>query len=352
MLGRRKLTEAILAWYDRHRRDLPWRAKMGSTADPYAVWLSEIMLQQTTVAAVKPFYAAFLQRWPTVSALAAAPLDDVLKLWAGLGYYSRARNLHACAQLVETEHGGVFPAREEQLRRLPGVGAYTAAAVAAIAFDQRAVVVDGNVERVMARLEAVDTPLPRAKSALRTAMDGITPTARCGDFAQAVMDLGATICTPRKPACILCPLMAACKAAMQRQQERYPVKAPKAEVPQRSGAVFIVVRPDGALLVRQRPPKGLFGGMTEFPGTAWSPAFSPDSLELPPGIVGPLVRLGTVEHGLTHFTLTLHVFLAKADTGDLIGMRWADRVAIAGEALPTLMRKVHDVFLATRATSG
>ncbi|HEY2541333.1 MAG TPA: A/G-specific adenine glycosylase, partial [Stellaceae bacterium] len=203
----------LLAWYDRHRRDLPWRAPPGSTADPYRVWLSEIMLQQTTVVAVAPYFERFVTRWPDVAALAAASLDEVLQEWQGLGYYARARNLHACARVVVERHGGAFPAKPSQLRALPGIGDYTAAAIAAIAFDERVAAVDGNVERVTARLFAVGEPMPAAKERLRALAAALVPRPRSGDFAQAMMDLGATICTPRRPRCVLCPWRAACAAA-------------------------------------------------------------------------------------------------------------------------------------------
>ncbi|MCW6510155.1 A/G-specific adenine glycosylase [Lichenifustis flavocetrariae] len=335
---------ALLDWYDRHRRVLPWRSAPGAASDPYAVWLSEIMLQQTTVAAVKPYFAAFLAAWPTVRDLAAAPLDDILKAWAGLGYYSRARNLHACARAIVDQHGGRFPPDEVGLRSLPGIGPYTAAAIAAIAFGQRAVVVDGNVERVMARLCAVEEPLPAARPRLHAAMNRVTPQSRTGDFAQAVMDLGATICTPRSPACVLCPLIALCDARRLGLQADLPRKSKKAKVPQRGGAVFIVHRSDGCVLVRQRPPEGLFGGMTEFPSTPWTEQHDAEhSPTRPVGLEkleGPFVPVGTVEHGLTHFHLTLHVYAIRTDRQSFEGCRWIAVDALAGEALPTLMRKV------------
>ena len=329
----------LLAWYDRHRRDLPWRAKPGALSDPYAVWLSEIMLQQTTVAAVRPYYLTFLQRWPTVVALAAAPLDQILQAWAGLGYYSRARNLHACARAVVDMHGGHFPSSEAELRALPGIGAYTGAAIAAIAFGRRAVVVDGNVERVMARLFAIATPLPAARPAVREAMDAVTPEARAGDFAQAVMDLGATICTPRSPACIVCPLARRCAALKTGAPEALPRKVARRPVPVRKGAVFYVER-DTSVLIRNRPATGLFGGMAELPSTVWTEDFDLAACELPPGVAGPLTRIGAIEHGLTHFTLMLEVFRAEAADRQPEGHRWVEAGAVDAEALPTLMRKV------------
>ena len=332
--------DLLLAWYDRHRRDLPWRATPGGSVDPYAVWLSEIMLQQTTVAAVRAYYLRFLAQWPTVFALADAPLEAVLQAWAGLGYYSRARNLHACARVVVTRFGGRFPASETLLRELPGIGAYTAAAIAAIAFDQRAVVVDGNVERVMARLFAIETPLPAGRRAVHAAMDWATPQTRVGDFAQAVMDLGATICTPKSPACVICPLLVMCRGRQTGETTRYPVKLARKPVPLREGAIFVVERDDGAMLVRTRPAKGLFGGMTEFPGTEWSEQFPMSGWNPPAGIVEPGPELGVVEHGLTHFSLRLHVFRARASHPHPEGCRWSSADRIETEALPTLMRKV------------
>ena len=260
---------ALLDWYDRHRRVLPWRAAPGQRSDPYRVWLSEIMLQQTTVKAVGPYYARFLARWPNVRALAAAPLDDVLKAWAGLGYYARARNMHACARAVVERHDGEFPQSEAELRALPGIGAYTAAAIAAIAFGARATPVDGNIERVIARLYAIDTPLPAAKPEIFRLASALTPARRAGDFAQAMMDLGATICSPKRPACALCPWNENCAAHARGDAETFPRRLPKREGVLRRGAAFVVCRADGFLLVRTRPAKGLLGGMTEVPTTEW-----------------------------------------------------------------------------------
>src|SRR5262245_26596950 len=259
----------LLAWYDRHRRSLPWRARPGERPDPYRVWLSEIMLQQTTVKAVAPYFVRFLARWPTVQALAAAPLDDVLRLWAGLGYYARARHLHACAKVVVERYGGRFPASEVELGALPGIGPYTAAAIAAIAFDVPAAAVDGNVERVVARLFAIDQELP----AIRSLAERLSPAARAGDFAQALMDLGATLCTPKRPACALCPWMGACAARLRGDPETFPRKAPKVQGRLRRGAAFVAVRADGCVLLRSRPPKGLLGGMTEVPRNEWTHDF-------------------------------------------------------------------------------
>lgn len=330
----------LLAWYDRHRRTLPWRARPGEPSDPYRVWLSEIMLQQTTVAAVQPFYLRFLELWPDISSLAQAPLDAVLHAWAGLGYYSRARNLHACAQAVAKLPGAQFPDKEAALRALPGIGAYTAAAIAAIAFGRRAVVVDGNVERVMARLLAAETPIPAVRPCLRAAMDALTPADRAGDFAQATMDLGATVCTPKSPACMVCPIRSACRAVKTGHAATFPRRLARKAVPVREGAIFYVDRGDGHVLVRDRPPNGLFGGMTEFPGTAWSEDFDRDRIEMPAGVAGPIESIGPVHHGLTHFSLVLHVFRAKAATEQPPGNRWVHTSRLDCEALPTLMRKV------------
>ena len=336
----------LLAWYDRHRRVLPWRARGRAKADPYAVWLSEIMLQQTTVKTVGPYYAKFLTRWPTVQALAAAPLDDVLRAWAGLGYYARARNLHACARAVVERHGGVFPRELEALRALPGIGEYTAAAVGAIAFDLPAVPVDGNVERVVTRLFAIEEAMPAAKPEIKRLAASLLPPHRSGDFAQALMDLGATICSPKKPACALCPWSEPCIARARGDQETFPRKAPKREGKQRYGAAFVALRADGCVLLRQRPEKGLLGAMTEVPGSDWAHDFDlSTALDAAPRFRGKLQwrKLGgTVTHVFTHFPLRLTVYKAELPRGTPApkGARWAKVSGLAGEALPTLMRKV------------
>jgi A/G-specific adenine glycosylase len=334
--------DALLAWYDRHRRALPWRAAPGAASDPYAVWLSEIMLQQTTVAAVKPYFAAFLARWPTVEALAAAPVEEVMRAWAGLGYYSRARNLHACAAAVVARHGGRFPAEEAALRALPGLGPYTAAAVAAIAFGRSAVVIDGNVERVVARLYAIETPLPAAKPLIRARAAELTPERRAGDYAQAMMDLGATICTPKNPACAICPLSSPCAGRVSGDPARFPVKGPRAVRPMRRGAAFYILRADGAVLVRTRPAKGLLGGMTEIPGTPWSADFDPrGALRLAPVKARYRKLDNIVAHGFTHFELQLTIYAAGVEAGRPApdGCRWAAAASLDAEALPSLMRK-------------
>jgi A/G-specific adenine glycosylase len=334
---------ALLAWYDRHRRRLPWRAAPGERADAYRVWLSEIMLQQTTVKAVAPYYLRFLESWPDLHALAAAPLEDVLKAWAGRGYYARARNLHACAVAVVERHAGRFPDSEAALRALPGIGAYTAAAIAAIAFDRRAAAVDGNVERVIARLYAIEQMLPAAKSSIGARAEALVPARRAGDFAQALMDLGATLCTPKKPACALCPWTAACEARRRGDPESFPRKAPKLTARMRYGASFVVIRADDLVLVRSRPAKGLLGGMTEVPSTAWTHDFDEAGALAQAPLKARWRRLpGVVEHGFTHFPLQQAVYAARvpARTRAPAGMRWVALSDLRGEALPNVMRKV------------
>jgi A/G-specific adenine glycosylase len=343
---------SLLAWYDHHRRRLPWRALPGEAVDPYRVWLSEIMLQQTTVTAVAPYYAKFLARFPSVHALAAADIEDVRKLWAGLGYYARAHRLHACAQAVVARHGGIFPGTEEDLLALPGIGPYTAAAVAAIAFDRPASPVDGNVERVVARLHAVEEELPAAKPAIRALAGELRPAQRPGDFAQAMMDLGATICTPKNPACALCPFTVPCAARRRGDAETFPRKAKKREGRLRRGAAFVALRADGHLLVRSRPAKGLLGGMTEVPTTAFLADFDEEgALAQAPGFARPRGRMGktrwrrlagVVTHVFTHFPLELAVYRTQVPktAGAPDGMRWIAQGDIAGAALPRLMRKV------------
>ena len=334
--------QELLRWYDRHRRDLPWRARPGEEADPYRVWLSEIMLQQTTVSAVRPFYERFLTRFPTLASLAAAPAEAVMQAWAGLGYYSRARNLHACAKAVAAEHGGRFPRSEEELRRLPGIGAYTAAAVAAIAFGERAAAVDGNVERVIARLDALEEPLPGAKTAIRRWVAELVPD-RPGDFAQALMDLGATICTPKRPACGLCPWMAPCRARAAGLQETFPRKERKREGELRRGAAFLALRSDDAILLGTRPPKGLLGGMAEVPTSAWAADYDPARAVLDAPLEASWKRLpGLVRHTFTHFPLELTVYFARVGrtTPAPQGLRWTARADLGEEALPGVMRKV------------
>jgi A/G-specific adenine glycosylase len=349
----------LLEWYDRHRRALPWRAAAGERSDPYRVWLSEIMLQQTTVKAVGPYFEKFLARWGDVASLAHASLDDILKLWAGLGYYSRARNLHACAVAIMRDHGGVFPDTEEALRTLPGIGPYTAAAIAAIAFNRHTMPVDGNIERVVARLFGVEEPLPRAKPLIRQlAASLLGPScagdvkaragdvrARAGDSAQALMDLGASLCAPKRPACALCPLNDGCVARTRGDQETFPRKAPKKTGALRRGAAFVVRRGD-ELLLRTRPEKGLLGGMSEVPTSDWRAAQDDQAALQQAPTLGTIVRwhrkAGVVSHVFTHFPLELVVYTARvaARTHAPDGTRWVPIDALKDEALPNVMRKV------------
>jgi A/G-specific adenine glycosylase len=335
----------LLGWYDRHRRRLPWRPPAGERADPYRVWLSEIMLQQTGAKTVGPYFEKFLARWPDVVSLGRASLDDVLRMWAGLGYYSRARNLHACAVVVLRDHGGIFPDTEEGLRALPGIGPYTAAAIAAIAFDRRTMPVDGNIERVVSRLFAVEEALPQAKPLIQELATTLLGPSRAGDSAQALMDLGSSICTPKRPACALCPLNDDCMARARGDQETFPRKAPKKAGTLRQGAAFVVTRGD-ELLVRTRPEKGLLGGMTEVPTSDWLAGqdgkVALKQAPLLKGVARWHRKAGVVTHVFTHFPLELVVYTAEvaARTRPPEGMRWVPVATLAEEALPNVMRKV------------
>jgi len=342
----------LLDWYDRHRRRLPWRPLQGEKADPYRVWLSEIMLQQTGVKTVGPYFEKFLARWPGIDALGRASLDDVLRMWAGLGYYSRARNLHACAVAVLRDHGGVFPDTEQDLQALPGIGPYTAAAIAAIAFGRRTMPVDGNIERVVSRLFATEEPLPQAKPLIRQLAATLLGDSRAGDVksragdsAQALMDLGSSICTPKKPACALCPLNDGCAARSRGDQETYPRKAAKKTGALRRGAAFVVTRGD-ELLVCTRIENGLLGGMTEVPGSSWLAAQDDKAaLQQAPvlsGVVRWRRKAGIVTHVFTHFPLELVVYTADvpARARAPAGMRWVPVATLKDEALPNVMRKV------------
>ncbi len=346
------LAARLLAWYDRHRRRLPWRAEPGERPDPYRVWLSEIMLQQTTVPAAAPYYLRFTQRWPTVEALAAVPLEEVLTEWAGLGYYARARNLHRCARAIVAEHGGRFPDRAEELAGLPGIGAYTAGAIAAIAFNRPAVALDGNAERVLARLFEIRRPLPRAKPELRAAAEALVPEHRPGDFAQALMDLGATVCTPLKPRCMVCPWREPCRARAAGDPESLPVKASRAPRPLRRGVAFWAMREDGALFLRRRAERGLLGGMAEVPSTSWRAAAwtVEEALAAAPFAAEWRALPGGVQHVFTHFRLELSVLVAKAPKGARSGEGyWCPLDRLADEPLPSLMRKVVEHGLAGSA---
>ena len=340
------LSNDLLDWYDCNARAMPWRVgpadrAAGVMPDPYRVWLSEVMLQQTTVAAVRDYFTRFTTRWPTVQALAAAPDDQVMGEWAGLGYYARARNLLKCARVVADDYGGAFPDTYDALLKLPGIGPYTAAAIAAIAFDRPETVLDGNVERVMARLHDIHEPLPGSKPILKNKAAALTPNTRPGDYAQAVMDLGATICTPKSPACGICPLRDPCQSRAAGTQTDLPRKTPKKPKPTRYGHVYIALREDGALLLERRPDTGLLGGMLGWPGSDWSdapvgaPPFAADWQEL----------AGEVRHTFTHFHLILRVWTAPLPAGPHPqGLIVLEKHAFRPSDLPTVMRKAHDLW--------
>ncbi len=335
------LAPLLLAWYDRHRRDLPWRAAPGVSPDPYRVWLSEIMLQQTTVAAVAGYFRRFIARWPTIADLAAASLDDVLKEWAGLGYYARARKLHQCAVTVAGDLGGRFPTDEGALMALPGIGPYTAGAIAAIAFDRPVAAVDGNVERVIARLYAIETPLPGAKPEIRARAASLVPAERPGDFAQGLMDLGATVCAPKRANCLICPLSRLCQARARGMADLLPRREPRKARPLRHGIAFVVQREDGAVLLRRRPEKGLLGGMMEVPSGPWRE--DPETAADPAPIAADWQPLGVaVEHTFTHFHLVMRVMRARVrlDAEAPEDARFVPLDRLGEEALPSLMRKV------------
>ena len=337
------LSGVLLDWYDRHARSMPWRVppdqkKAGVKPDPYRVWLSEVMLQQTTVATVRDYFRRFTDRWPTVGDLAAAADAEVMGEWAGLGYYARARNLLACARAVMRDHGGVFPATREGLLTLPGIGPYTASAIAAIAHDESATVVDGNVERVMARLWRVEEPLPGAKAALTRLAERLTPLARPGDYAQAVMDLGATICTPRNPACGICPWRDPCQARAEGVQATLPRKVEKAAKPVRQGVIWLARREDGAWLVERRAERGLLGGMLGFPGSDWDGA---GGLE---PVAADWQEVGEVRHTFTHFHLILRCRVARVGMdADALRGNFVPSGEFRPGDLPTVMRKAFDL---------
>jgi A/G-specific adenine glycosylase len=333
-------TAALLDWYDRHRRALPWRALPGERVDPYRVWLSEIMLQQTTVESVKPYFAKFLAKWPDVGALAAAEDQALLAAWAGLGYYARARNLIACARVIARDHDGRFPQTEEGLRALPGIGAYTAAAIAAIAFGEPAVVIDGNIERVITRLAALSTPLPAAKPAIRAVLEPMVPPDRPGDFAQALMDLGSGICTPRSPNCLLCPLQGACLGAKAGNPTDYPVKIKKKAKPVKFGTAYVIFDAAGRILLGTRADKGLLARMAEVPNSGWAEGEAP--VAHPPLKAAWTALNAPVIHVFTHFELRMSVQLARLTTSPPApeGLRWVPIADLDGEPLPTLFRKI------------
>lgn len=345
-----RFQKQLLDWYDRHQRVLPWRAVAGRRPDPYHVWLSEIMLQQTTVVTVGPYFNKFLKLWPTVKKLAEADLDDVLAAWAGLGYYARARNLHKCAQSVVGDHGGKFPCDEESLLSLPGIGPYTAAAIASIAFDRPAVAVDGNVERVVSRIFAIEEPLPLSKGAIRAGAAALAEgVSRPGDFTQAFMELGATVCTPRKPKCSLCPWRQDCRARAAGIAEELPRKLPKAAKPQRIGRVFWITNAKGDFLIEKRTGKGLYEGLYQLPTTEWR-----DRKEMPaPDLPGlKQVRLSdagaSVRHSFTHFDLVLDIWTGKSARAAGPGQVWVSPKNMDKYALPTLMKKAALLCLGDR----
>ena len=340
---------ALLAWYDAERRHLPWRYGPRKKADPYRVWLSEIMLQQTTVKAVMPFFEKFTARWPKVADLAAAAEEDILQMWAGLGYYSRARNLKKCADAVMRDHGGAFPSTEAALETLPGIGPYTAAAIAAIAFGEKATPVDGNVERVVSRLFAVRTPLPLAKPEIKHLAATLTPGRRAGDFAQAMMDLGSGICTPKRPSCLMCPLQQDCAANAHGDADMLPLKLPKGVRPTRRAIAFVVQREDGCVLLRKRAEAGLLGSMMEVPSTAWGDTLPSrkEAMRNAPVSAQWWPVPGEVVHVFTHFRLEMTVYRAivREDASltlwaDQERCRWVKRRDLHGQALPSVMKKI------------
>ena len=340
------LAARLLDWYDRHRRVLPWRAPAGKRADPYRIWLSEIMLQQTTVQAVAGYYRKFLERWPDVRGLAAAKQDDVLAAWAGLGYYARARNLHAAAKVVAQQMGGKFPGTAEGLRVLPGIGGYTAGAIAAIAYDEKQAAMDANAERVVARLYAVEIPMPKAKAELHDRGMALVP-ARAGDFAQALMDLGSAICTPKRPACENCPWTDDCRARQRGIQESLPVKAPKALRPLKRGAAFVARDSKGTVLLVKRPDKGLLASMLEPPLGAWTEKFPSSALAIrqAPFPASWKKRAGLVRHGFTHFELEIEVYRADIAKRPKFPGEWIASEKLGEVALPTVMRKIVEYAL-------
>jgi len=343
------LSEILLSWYDVHARSMPWRVspndrKNGITPDPYRIWMSEVMLQQTTVAAVKTYFLEFTTRWPTVSDLAAADDAGVMGAWAGLGYYARARNLLKCARVVANDLDGMFPTTYDELLALPGIGPYTASAISSIAYDLPETVVDGNVERVISRLYDVHVPLPTSKPELTDLAKTLTPDARAGDYAQAIMDLGATICTPRNPACGICPWRDPCAARLAGTQAELPKKLPKKQKPTRYGFAYVVQRADGAYLLETRPEKGLLGGMLGWPGSEWSET----PTAAPPMNAEWKEVQGEALHTFTHFHLRLKVFKADVEQNATPQLgTFVDKHKFKPTDLPTVMRKVFNLTKAT-----
>ncbi len=344
----------VLAWWDRHRRSFPWRAAPGERADPYRVWLSEVLLQQTVARTAVPYFERFVALWPRVEDLAAAPLEEVMRAFAGLGYYSRARNLHACARQI-AQRGGAFPQDEAVLRALPGVGAYTAAAIAAIAFNRHASPVDGNIARIMTRLHAIDAPIAKARATIAAAAAALTPADRPGDFAQALMDIGATICAPRSPDCRACPLEADCAGAATGEPQAWPRKKPRKARPERRGAAFFAQAADGSILLRARPLEGLLGGTLELPGTPWSADFAPEAAASEaPFPASWRLAPGLVEQAFTHFSLRLNVYVARLEGNPPAreGCFWVAPPEIERAALSGVMRKALAHGLAFAGNQG
>ncbi len=349
---RKALVERTLRWWRHNRRELAWRAAPGASADPYRVWLSEVLLQQTTATAATPYYQAFIAKWPRVEDLAAAAPEAVISAFAGLGYYSRARNLHACAREI-TQRGGRFPSRESELRALPGVGDYTAAAIAAIAFGRQAAPVDGNIARILSRLLAIEDPIPRSRPALAAAARALAPADRAGDFAQALMDIGATVCKPRNPGCIACPLAEDCAAGRSGSPEAYPRRVAVKAKPRRVGAVFFAHREDGAFLARRRPPHGLLASTVELPGTPWASVAPDEGWESEAPVAARWMKLADeVEQAFTHFALRLTVYVAAVNTVAPPGCFWLEAGAIGKAGFSNVMRKAAEFGLRREAGPG
>ena len=348
------ITDPLLRWYDVHQRILPWRTVGQETPDPYRIWLSEIMLQQTQVVTVIPYFNRFIELWHKIESLAAADVNDVLREWAGLGYYARARNLHRCAQIITLDHAGDFPEEEAELLKLPGIGPYTAAAVAAIAFGKEATPVDGNVERVIARVYRIKTPIKKNKLIIKSLASRNTPKARTGDYAQAVMDLGATVCTPRRPLCFVCPLTELCGAFLHEETHTIPINKKQKKVPRREGTAYVIINDANEILLYRRTEKGLLGGMLEVPSIGWEQPERHNELIRKVNMSGPHSRAipGTVEHVFTHFKLVLRVIIMRVENNDcLAGLHWYPFDKIASAGLPKLMLKVVQHFLANAENS-